>query len=101
MENIWVIVWGIVQTLITGSILFYAQRAQKKRDEKEEGRAKARRQEFKLQLDLQMASAKLAFAVAMAIKRGKPNGEVEEGIEAYEKALEEFRNFERDQLTRI
>jgi hypothetical protein len=35
----------------------------------------------------------------MAIKRGTPNGEVEEGIEAYENALEQYRKFEREQIT--
>lgn len=81
--------------------MFYIQRMQKKRDEKEEGRARARRTETKLLLDLQMATAKLAYAVAMALKRGTPNGEVEEGVKAYEEAVEEFREFEREQISRL
>lgn len=92
---------GLLPALITGAVLFYAQRAQKKRDDEEANRAKARRKEMKLTLDLQMATAKLAYASAMAIKRGYPNGEIEEGIDAYKKALEEFQEFERDQLSRI
>ena len=99
-----VLLWvgtALVPTIVTGSVLFYAQRAQKKRDEKEEGRAKARRTETKLMLDLQMATAKLAYSTAMAIKRGSPNGEVEEGIKAYKEALNEFQEFEREQLSRL
>jgi hypothetical protein len=42
---------------------------------------------------MNMANAKLAYAVAMAIKRGSPNGEVEEGIEAYTKAKEKYLKF--------
>lgn len=91
----------IVPTLLTGLILFYIQREQKKRDEKEEKRVKTRQTEAKLALDLQMATAKLSYAVAMAIKRGTPNGEVEEGIDAYNKALDGFREFERKQLSKL
>lgn len=90
---------GLIPSIIATSVAFYWQRAQRKRDEKVEGRAKARRTADKLSLDLQMATAKLAYAVAMAIKRGTPNGEVEEGIEAYETALEQYRQFEREQIT--
>lgn len=36
----------------------------------------------------------------MAVKRGHPNGEIEEGIEAYNQSLEQFREFEREQLVR-
>lgn len=90
---------GLIPSVIAASVSFYWQRAQKRRDEKEEGRAKARRTAERLSLDLQMATAKLAYAVAMAVKRGKPNGEVEEGIEAYEAALEKYREFEREQIT--
>ena len=101
MNEVWIWVGSLIPTLITGIILFKLQQVSKKRDEKEEKQAKARRTETKLALDLQMATAKLAYAVAMAIKRGTPNGEVEEGIEAYNKALEEFREFEREQLSRL
>lgn len=101
MTELWVWLVGLLPSIITGCIMFYIQRMQKKRDEKEEDRAKARRTETKLLLDLQMATAKLAYAVAMALKRGTPNGEVEEGVKAYEEAVEEFREFEREQISRL
>ena len=40
-----------------------------------------------------MATAKLAYANAMAIKRGKPNGEIEDGITAYEAARKAYLAF--------
>ena len=99
MSAVWPFLLGLIPSIITSSVVFYMQRAQKKRDEKAEGKAKAKRTAERLSLDLQMATAKLAYAVAMAIKRGTPNGEVEEGIEAYEAALEQYRQFEREQIT--
>ena len=99
MNEIWPFLLGLIPSIVTSSVVFYMQRAQKKRDDKAEGKAKARRTAERLSLDLQMAIAKLAYAVAMAIKRGTPNGEVEEGIEAYENALEQYRKFEREQIT--
>lgn len=95
----WVL--GIASPVLVAIITFYFQRMQKKRDKKEEERTKLRRQEVRLMLDLQLATAKLSYATAMAIKRGSPNGEIEEGITEYEKALSEFRDFEREQLSRL
>ena len=49
-------------------------------------------------LDLEVATAQLSYAVAMAVKRGSPNGEMEPAIEAYEDAMKKFRQFERKQM---
>ena len=54
--------------------------------------------EAKLNLDLTFATAQLSYANAMALKRGHPNGEVEQGISAYEAALAAYRKFEREQV---
>ena len=51
-----------------------------------------------LEISLLVASAELSYAIAMAIKRGSPNGEVEKAIERYDFAMEKFREFERKQL---
>ena len=96
---LWVV--SLAPTVLTGVAIFYLQRAQKRRDKKEETRIQTRRREIRLMIDLQIATAKLAYATAEAIKRGKANGEVEEGIGAYKEALEEFREFERDQISRL
>lgn len=60
-------------------------------------RAAARKQETLLALDLQMATAKLSFATAMAIKRGRPNGEIEEGVDAFESAKKRYLDFLNEQ----
>ena len=99
--EIWSYLLGLLPAVITGCVLFYVQRAQKKRDTEIEARAAARKEESLLSLELQMATAKLAYSTAIAVKRGTVNGEVEEGIEAYEKALGDFREFERRQITRL
>ena len=93
MIDIWSFLIGLIPAIITGSILFYAQRAQKKRDT----RLKARKEEALLQLELQMATAKLAYATAMAIKRGSPNGEVEDGVNAFEAAQKKYHRFLNEQ----
>lgn len=99
MNDIVPFLLGLIPSVITSIVVFYIQRQQKTKDEKAEGRANARRKAEKLSFDLQIATAKLAYAVAMAIKRGTPNGEVEDGIEAYKTALERYREFEREQIT--
>ena len=58
---------------------------QKQHDE----RVKAER----LSMEMQLATADLSYATAMAIKRGKANGEVEAGIASYEKAKRDYFDF--------
>lgn len=101
MSEVWVFLCGLIPSIITGMVVYYFQRAQKKRDEKEDGRENARRREMRLILDLLLATGELTSAVAIAIKRGHANGEVEKGLESFEKAKEEFQDFERDQVARL
>lgn len=84
---------GLLPAIIAGAIGFYIQRNQKRRDAAVDKRAEARKCESMLLLDLQMATAKLAYASAMALKRGTPNGEVEEGVAAYEEAKKRYTKF--------
>ncbi len=46
-----------------------------------------------------MATAKLAYATAVALRRGRANGEVEEGVEAYETARKKYLDFLNRQAT--
>lgn len=87
----------IAQTVFISMLVYYLQRKQKDSDEKAEERAKAIKEETILQLEMSMANNKLSYAVAMAMKRGKANGEVEEAIEAYEKAKANFYKFMNEQ----
>lgn len=61
----------------------------KRRDELDEHR----RKESQLQLELQLAVGKLSYGVAIAIKNGHPNGEIEEAEKAYEKAKHDYQRF--------
>ena len=60
---------------------------------KAEKRAAARQKESLLALELNMSTAKLAYATAVALRRGHANGEVEEGIRAYNEAKKKYVDF--------
>ena len=93
METILTFVVGLIPTILTGVVLYYFQRRQKRRDDVYDKRSEARKCESLLLLDLQMATAKLSYACAMAIQRGEPNGEIEDGVAAYEEAKKRYTSF--------
>jgi predicted histidine transporter YuiF (NhaC family) len=95
------LMWASAPGLLTGIVLAVFSARQRQRDRGQEEREKARKRESLLNLNLTFAAAQLAYAVAMAVKRGSPNGEVEEGVDTYEKALSEYREFEREQVSRL
>lgn len=94
-----ILISSIVSPVLVGIFLAIFARVQAKRNQKVDKRAEARKEESLLALDMQMATAKLSYAVAMAYKRGYPNGEVEEGIEAYKLAKEKYFDFINRQAT--
>lgn len=83
----------ILPSLTVGVLMAVFNRSQAKRDATEQKMTEEQRKESVLHLELIMATAKLSYAVAMAIQRGKPNGEVEDGIEAYKKAKKRYDAF--------
>jgi hypothetical protein len=70
---------------------------EKIREDRTDERARRRKTESLLMLEMLMACGKLSFAVAMAVKRGTPNGEIEDGIEAYDNALDQYEKFMREE----
>lgn len=94
MENVLI---ACIPSILTGIFLAYFNGRQKKRERYEDERAAARKKESLLHLELQNATAKLALASAVALKRGKANGEVEEGVAAFNAANEKYRAFLREQ----
>lgn len=84
---------SILSSLTVAVIVFYMQRRQKKADEATENHTKARKQEALLSLELSMANSKLSYAVVAAMKRGKPNGEVEDAVATYEAAKKKYYDF--------
>ena len=94
------LIYAIAPSLLVGVIMALFNRRQRHRDAQMDARSEARKRETLLALDLQMATAKLSFATAMAIKRGQPNGEIEEGVEAFEAAKKRYLAFLNDQAAR-
>ena len=98
------ILLGAAQTVVISMVVYYLQRKQRAADEEAEQRrrqeleeanrrAEIRKIESLLSLKLNMANAKLGRATAVALKRGKANGEVEEALEAYEDAKQAYFDF--------
>lgn len=102
MGNEWIaqLLWAVLPGLITGVVMAIFGARQKKQERRAEQREVDRLKSESLRISLLLATAKLTYAVAMAVKRGTPNGEVEEGIKEYDKAMGEFREFERTLLAR-
>ena len=90
---------AIFPSLCVSIAMAFFNARQKKREKETDARAEARKKESLLALELQMATAKMSYAVAMAVKRGYANGEVEEAIEAYEEARKKYLAFLNEQAT--
>ena len=95
------IFFALLPSLLVSVYMAFFNRRIAKRDKYSESLDEARRQSDQLKLSLLMATAQLSYAVAVAIKRGHPNGEIEEAAEQYNEALAAFREFERVQVTRL
>lgn len=93
------ILTAILPSLVVSVFMVYFNRRQVKRDKDMDERAQIRQQESLLSLELIMATAKMSYATAIALKRGKPNGEVEEGIQAYQTARKKYLDFINQQAT--
>lgn len=90
---------GLLPSIIAGVAVFYISRNQRRRDEAVEKISNARKCEALLSLEMQMSSNKLAYACAMALKRGEANGEVEDGIRSYEASKQKYTDFMAKQAT--
>lgn len=90
---------AVLPSLLVSVAMAFFGRAQKRRDRAAAAHTQARKTEGLLALELQMATAKLAYATAMALKRGRPNGEVEDGVAAYEVAKKKYTDFLNEQAT--
>ena len=82
----------IVCAIIAYRAEVHAKDAQETR-EKMEYRANTRVRESMLSLKLMNANCALTIGTALAIKRGRPNGELEEGLVKVKEAQEEYEDF--------
>lgn len=84
--------------LIVGILLALFNRKQNKVDSEAVKLEELRKKKDVLVVSLLVATAELSYAIAMAIKRGSPNGEVEVAVDRYNRAMKKFREFERESL---
>ena len=91
---------AIVPGIIVGIVLAVWNKQQKKHIDHQKEIEQEQYDKDMVKINLELASAQLAYAVAMAYKRGTPNGEMEVAIHQYEKAMANFRNFERKQMVK-
>lgn len=90
---------GLVPSVISAVVIFVVTHKLSRAEIRRDALAEARKKESLLALEMQMATAKLAYAVAVAVKRGEPNGEVEDGIAAFEAAKKKYLAFLNEQAT--
>ena len=95
IENI---IGAIAPGIIVGVVLFYWETRQRKNAAHAKQQNELQVEGDMLRLDLEVATAQLSYAVAMAVKRGHANGEMEAAIAKYETAMDKFRKFERKQM---
>lgn len=101
METFVEVLWAVCPAILTGIVLSVWNSKQNKRDANREEKDEKRKELDMLRLNLLVATAQLAQALAMAVKRGYPNGEIEKGIEKYEEAMGDFRKFERERTAEV
>ena len=101
MDAFMSICWAAAPSLLVGIFMAVFAARQRRHMRRREAAERAKREESRLNLNLTFAAAQLSHATAMAIKRGKPNGEIEEAVEVYAQAIGEYRSFEREQMARL
>lgn len=95
------IFFALLPSLLVSLYMALFNRKMSQKDKYNESFDAARRESDQLKLSLLLATAQLSYAVAVGLKRGEMNGEVEVGIEQYNEALKKFREFERIQVSRL
>lgn len=76
-----------------GVIVNKRSKEQAEYEKKADARAEARAKEGKLNLKMLNANSQLTIGVAMALKNGHCNGEVEQGLKAVQEAQKEYTEF--------
>ena len=92
------LIMAIAPSLFVGLVLAYWDRKKKKEEEEQKVHEASIVEGDMIRLDLEVATAQLSYAVAMAVKRGYANGEMEKAIKRYDAAMDKFTKFERKQV---
>ena len=75
-------------TIITGLFLYYWQRGQKRRDEKQAAGDKRREELEQVNREVNNATMELTYATSLAVSEHKCNGELHRAQEAYNAAVQ-------------
>ena len=84
---------SIVGSIISGMVLFLLKRFFNKRDKREEELRNNSKKENILILKSIDAIGKLTYANAIAIRDGKTNGELKDGLESYKEVSSEMYDY--------
>lgn len=87
--------FSVKQSKVQKEIKANQQQIEKKQIEAEK-RGLMRRKEYILAIKMADANTQLTIGVATALKTGKANGEIEEGMKAVKEVREEYNNFLRE-----
>lgn len=88
------IISSILTPIFTALVVWLIERDRSKKDDLRDEAEEVNR-------EINNATMELAYATAMAVKRGKPNGEVEEAIKAYNEAKEKRDEFNQKLQNKI
>ena len=78
----------LLPAIITGLFLYYWQRAQQKRDAANAERDELKDEAEEVNREVNNATMQLTYATAIAVERGKTNGELKKAKQAYNDAVE-------------
>jgi hypothetical protein len=81
--SIFLAIVGIIPSTIAAVLAHRISKKADARDAEIRQNAQERAKASKIQMEMITAGAALSYACAMALKRGEPNGEVEEAVEEY------------------
>ncbi len=90
--------WATAPSILVGIVMFYWNRQQSKRQKRDDDRDRIRAKSEIVQLEVLMATADLGYASAIAVRNGEPHETLDPLIAKYESALEDFKQFEREQV---
>jgi len=92
MDNLAIII-SILGSIISGVVLLFVKRFFQSRDQKDEERRRDAQKESILILKSIDAVGKLTYANAVAIRDGKTNGEMKQGVDAYHSVQDEMYSY--------
>ena len=78
---------NFLPAIITGLFLYYWQRAQERRDAKNAEVDELKEEVEAVNREVNNATMELSYATAIAVERGKTNGELKKAKDAYDEAV--------------